>query len=91
MADLKKDSKELAEKLFRQINYFGNGLDKAISEQIQKEHRTLQASMIRCFRDVLCNYAKWHEENPQWHDARNEGAIEFSKAVAKIDVSIPYI
>jgi len=91
LSDLEKENAELATKLIQQINYFSNGLDKSIFEVLINSHRTLQASLIRCFQNVLFKYAKWHEEHPNYFDDRNKAAIEFAKAVAKIDIGIPCI
>jgi hypothetical protein len=62
--------------------------DKAIellSNTLQREHRTLQASFWRVVKGLADNYSKAS------FDARNEGAVKLCQKIASIEEYIPFI
>lgn len=59
-------------------------------EEINSQHRTLQANVIRAMIEMLTAYGKTAREE-KLIDARNEGAVEACEKIAELDLHIPYI
>lgn len=58
-------------------------------DELCKEHRTHQASVIRNIQHILFAYAQNMEGKT---DDRNDAAVNFAKKVRQLDdISIPYV
>lgn len=78
----------------RMINAFGPVSTAAIAEIIVTWHRTLQASIIRWFVEIIVNYSVIYRKNWGGHtDARNEAAVRVAGKIEELmrDEYIPFI
>jgi len=58
---------------------------QAISNVLLKEHRTIQQSFFRSFKQSMDAYSKGGS------DGRNEGAIQLAKEIHNSDVFLPFV
>ena len=65
-----------------------DSMTKQFVEELSKEHRTNQASVIRNMQTIMSEYGMTIHDNT---DLRNEAAVEVALEVACIDKRIPYV
>jgi len=53
---------------------------------LQKEHRTIQQTFMKTNALMIKKYSEF-----PYSDMRNEGAVQWSKQVAEINVNMPFI
>jgi lipoate-protein ligase B len=66
--------------------YQGRLVEEIVDEMV-KEHRTNQASVVRNLQHILQAFSQRQPAT----DPRNQAAVEFADEVAKIEKPIPYI
>lgn len=83
-----RDQQLIAESINNLINLcnrnHGLNIGETIAQELQKNHRTLQASLIRELLTALHEYGK-----TPYYDLRNQAAVEYCKQLP--DHAIPYI
>ena len=86
--ELKEKNKKIVEDFFRLCNVMGNedDLATAISEHINREHRTTIQCFFKTISRVIVDYAKTGQ-----CDLRNEDSLKWAKEVAKIDNGMRFI
>lgn len=91
--ELGKRSQEVREAIVKVIdltNVMSSDVEKAVEEGILQgimgEHRTLQASFMRCLINALKRYGE-----TDYYDLRNEAAVKWAKKATEGDVYIPFI
>ena len=78
-----KDAREAAKNLMRFIN--GNTTDKtaiaSFTDEIMRDHRTLQQGLMRYIFALLKAWAKAKKDG--WFDLRSEDTVNFAESVAE--------
>jgi len=89
----KVKAKETVQAMFQMVNGAKDEFTRELSNQLLREHRTLQQNMIRTFLTTLVNYATYHEENPTCHDLRNQESVKLAKLIKQStkDVYLPFV
>ena len=83
-----KEAQEITNKLVDLTNSMGNkyeDIGAGIAEALMRSHRTLQQSVIASLQKALVTYSE------SGTDMRNEGAVDWAKQVAKININTPFI
>jgi len=62
-----------------------NDIAQAISNVLLKEHRTIQQSFFRAFKQSMDAYSKGGS------DGRNEGSVQLAKEIHNSDVFLPFV
>lgn len=78
----------------RRINNMGfnnKEVVEVVSKHFLQMHRTLQQNMIRFLAYTIQRLAKYHNENENRFDARNESSVRWIKKVAEIEEYFPFI
>ena len=87
-----KQTEEVVESLSRIVNVMGDDKEivEAFTDTFNRQHRTLQASMIRVLSSFLKDYGK-----NEHFDARNEAAVALAKtmteSIGEYGPAIPHI
>lgn len=79
-AQIREVVDDAAGRLLTAMNGCSREIAPALVERLRREHRTIQGLFIRCMAEVLRAVGS----DPEWGtDLRNEGAVEFCRALAR--------
>lgn len=82
---------KIVQDLSKQVN-IGNDFSNAFADALSREHRTLQAAIVKNLLNGLVKYAKDAEVH-QFIDMRNEAAVKVIRKMTPtiLDNPIPFI
>ena len=91
MAIVQEKIEKIVQDLSRFVNV-GTDFSDAFADALSREHRTLQASIVKNLLNGLVKYAK-NAEVHQFIDMRNEAAVKVIRKITPtiVDNPIPFI